>query len=107
MSVHQRVKGILHDAEQAILQAVQHAEAEWVSVTDADGNPDVPDDERQVLVFLCGDRRAWDDRPSDAGYGIRQGWYDQDGRYWRAGGTRECYVTHWMESPAPPALPIV
>jgi hypothetical protein len=106
MSVHQQVKGILHDTEQSILQAIQHAESEWVAAIDEDGNPDVPDDERQVFVFLCGDRRASDDRPADAGYGIRQGWYAQDGRYWRAGGFREQYVTHWMEVPPPPALPV-
>lgn len=77
---------------------------QWVSVEDADGNPALPDNERSVLVFLCGDRDLLADRPDDTGWGERFGYYDHDKRAWRVGGSVAGgrYVTHWMDLPDPP-----
>lgn len=75
----------------------------WNPVIDADGNPNLPSDDRPVLVFLCGLLASPHlERPADAGYGLREGWFDHDRRMWRAGGQWEKYVTHWMECPPPP-----
>jgi hypothetical protein len=73
-----------------------------VPATDEDGNPSIPDNERAVLVFLCGDRGLLADRPDDAGWGERFGYFDHDKRAWRVGGALNSYVTHWMDLPAPP-----
>ncbi len=91
-------------AEESVLQICQQP-AGWTPVIDEDGNLDAPDNERQVLVFLCGDRTAVDPRPSDkAGYGLRIGYFDTDAFCWRVGGQKEPYVTHWMECPAAPPI---
>jgi len=77
----------------------------WVPVVDEDGNPSLPDTERSVLVFLCGDRDLTADRPNDAGWGERFGYFDRDKRAWRVGGSvaEGRHVTHWMDLPDPPA----
>lgn len=106
MALNQFIQWALSEAEQRILLAIQeHNDGDsWISVNDEDGNPNVPTDEREVLVFLCGDRRLTDERPPDAPYGLRQGYFDHDRQYWRVGGSRQPYVTHWREAPSPPKL---
>ena len=104
MSVTQNVSGILRAAEQRILQAVQYRDDVWTPVVDDDGNPDLPCDERNLMVFLCGDRSRHDARPSDAEYGLRMGYFDQDRRCWYVAGRPEKDVTHWMETPPDPAF---
>jgi hypothetical protein len=105
ISFHAFVKGLLHDVEHRILSAAQHT-SEWTPAIDADGNRDTPDTERQVLVFLCGDRGPCDPRPSSsAGYGMRFGYFDTERQSWRVNGQFERYVTHWMELPTNPPLP--
>lgn len=76
--------------------------SDWIPVVDADGNPNLPTDEREVLVFLCGDRGIGDPRPDDAPWGMGFGWFDQEKRCWRVGGRPEGYVTHWREKPREP-----
>lgn len=104
MSVNQQVEWALREAEERIMQAVHNAGTEWNDVVDADGNDNVPDSPRQVLVFMCGDRKLTAKRPEDAGWGIRLGWFDSDRHIFHMGGSRQesQYVTHWREVPAPP-----
>lgn len=102
--LNQQVTYIMNQAAAQVLQAVQQESGEpWQPVMDADGNENLPGDERTVLVFLCGDCER-DNRPADAGYGLRMGYFEQDRRRWRAGGCIERYVTHWMEVPPTPKL---
>ncbi|KVQ35713.1 hypothetical protein WK03_35180 [Burkholderia cepacia] len=63
----------------------------------------VPDDEREVIVFLNGHctLNDWDGRKG-GGWGIRLGFYDHERRYWRVHGCRENFVTHWQDEPAAP-----
>ena len=104
MSFHSQIKGIMRAAEESVLQICQQP-AGWTPVIDEDGNLDAPDNPRQVLVFLCGDREITDPRPADdAGYGIRLGYFDTDAFGWRVHGKIDRYVTHWMELPAAPAI---
>lgn len=102
MSMNQTITGIMHAANEEILRSLQHFDSKWVSVEDIDGNPDLPDDEREVLVFLCGDRSLNDPRPANAGWGMRFGYYDHSKGFWRAYGSKEMYVTHWMDTPPSP-----
>jgi hypothetical protein len=76
----------------------------WTPVMDEDGNPSVPSDEREVLVFLNGHVESTDDEGREGGgWGIRLGWFDHDKHFWYAGGKRgEPHVTHWMDLPGPP-----
>lgn len=105
MSMNQTITGIMHAANEEILRSLQHFDSQWVSVEDIDGNPDLPDDEREVLVFLSGDKESSSDpRQEDAGYGLRQGYYDHSKRFWRVHGSKEWYVTHWMETPPKPKV---
>jgi hypothetical protein len=106
MALNQFIQWALSEAEQRILLAIQeHNDGDsWISVEDEDGNPNVPTDEREVLVFLCGDCRLTDERPPDAGWGLRQGYFDHDKQYWRVHGRPESYVTHWREAPAAPKI---
>jgi len=107
MAINQQITWALQEAEQRILTALQDGGADgWVSVFDEDGNPNLPTTERQVLVFLCGDRKLTDPRPSDdAGHGLRLGYFDHDKQYWRVHGRSERYVTHWRECPDDPLIP--
>ncbi|HDR8927272.1 TPA: hypothetical protein QDA78_003699 [Burkholderia vietnamiensis] len=68
---------------------------------------DVPDDEREVMVFLNGDCALcdWDGRKG-GGWGIRLGFYDHNKRYWRVHGCREDFVTHWRDLPDGPATAV-
>lgn len=75
----------------------------WTKVVDDDGNYDVPDSDRQVLVFLNGDRTVYDPRPADQGHGIRLGWWDEGKGCFRADGRMHAPVTHWMDLPSAPA----
>lgn len=104
MSVHQMIKGVMQDAEKSLLQALQHGSSSWVDAIDDDGNNDTPDNERQVLVFLCGDRSIVAERPSNAGYGLRFGFFDHEKQCWMVSGKRDAFVTHWMECPAAPLI---
>ena len=105
MSMNQTITGIMHAANEEILRSLQHIDSKWVSVIDEDGNPDLPDDEREVLVFLCGNlKNSSVPRPEDAGYGMRFGYFDFEKQMWRVHGVRERYVTHWMETPPPPKV---
>lgn len=105
VSFHAFVKGLLQELEQRLFAGVQYT-SDWTPAIDVDGNPDVPDTERQVIVFLCGDRKATDPRPSpSAGYGIRFGWFDTEKQSWRVDGKLERFVTHWREVPPNPPLP--
>lgn len=104
MSVNQQVEWALREAEVRIMQAVQNPGDGWNEVCDEDGNENVPDSAREVLVFLCGDRPLSAERPSSAGHGLRLGWFDDEKRFWRVGGTANAFVTHWREVPAPPEL---
>lgn len=106
MSQHQQISWALKEAEERILVAVQNGGETWTPVVDDDGNEDVPDTEREVMVFLCGDRGIRDERPGDASYGLSMGWFDVDKRYWRVRGKIERYVTHWRECPPPPNGPL-
>ena len=106
--LNQEITGILHEANEKILRAIQEAATPtdaWVSVIDEHGNENLPDDERRVLTFECGDRCPGDPRPSNAAYGMGFGWFDQDKRYWRVHGRISRYVTHWREEPLPPKVP--
>lgn len=76
--------------------------AGWQPVSDDDGNLNVPSSERQVMVFLSGDRSLSAERAIDQGWGIKLGWWDTEKQYWRSGGKIERYVTHWRELPNPP-----
>lgn len=76
---------------------------DWQNVEDEDGNQNVPSDERQVLVFLSGDRTINAPRNNDQGWGLRLGYFDHEKRYWRVNGRPEGYVTHWMNEPEEPA----
>lgn len=68
---------------------------------------DVPDDQREVMVFLNGDCDLcdWDGRKG-GGWGIRLGFYDHGKRYWRVHGCREDFVTHWRDLPDGPATAV-
>lgn len=106
MALNQQITWALQEAEQRILTALQDGGADgWISVFDEDGNPNLPTTERQVLVFLCGDRGLTDPRPDDAAYGLHFGWFDHDRQSWRVGGSFNRYVTHWRECPDAPVLP--
>lgn len=107
MSLNQQITAALQEAESRILTAMQGAGSEgWISVEDEDGNPNLPTTDRELLVFLCGDRGLADPRPSDAGYGLRLGWFDTDKGRWRVNGQLCRYVTHWRECPDRPAASI-
>lgn len=97
------VTNILSNAAEAILRNVQDGGDQWEQVVDEDGNENLPDSEREVMVFLCGDRKLLDPRPSDAAWGLKLGYYDLDKRYWRVYGKIERYVTHWRELPPEPS----
>lgn len=88
-------------AAEHILQEVR-ALSGWESIFDEDENINVPDNERELLVFLCGDRKITDDRPDDADWGLAEGYWDIEKQYWRVRGTPNSYVTHWREQPVPP-----
>lgn len=76
---------------------------EWTPAVNEDGGRDVPDSEREVLVFLNGHVDIGDHAGRQGGgWGIRLGFFDHDRRCWRVGGRPEHFVTHWMELPAPP-----
>jgi hypothetical protein len=69
--------------------------------TDAD--VEVPNDEREVIVFLNGHCGLLDNEArKGGGWGIRLGFYDHEKRFWRVHGTRESFVTHWQDAPAAP-----
>lgn len=104
MTIAQDVSWALHEAEQRILQSIQGMDSSgWEPVFDEDGNPNVPDDERAVFVFLLGDRPIHAERPGDdAGWGLREGYWDIEKQYWRVSGSPNPYVTHWREQPPPP-----
>lgn len=97
------ITSILHDAAEQILQSLQDDGNQWEQVVDEDGNDNLPDSERQVMVFLCGDRKILDPRPDDAAWGLNLGYFD---KYWRVYGRPEKYVTHWRELPPPPSSAI-
>jgi len=99
----QKVSWALHEAEQRILQGLQGMDASgWEPVYDEDENLNVPDTERQVFVFLYGDRKVTDERPEDGEWGLKEGYWDIEKQYWRVGGIPNSSVTHWREEPAPP-----
>lgn len=104
--LNKTIEWVLREAEQRILLAIQEDKTQetWIPVFDEDGNPNVPSDERNVMIFLCGDRLVTDPRPENAGYGIGFGYYDYDKGYWRVGGRPNGYVTHWRECPADPII---
>jgi hypothetical protein len=106
MLVSEVVTSILHEAELDIRRALQACDTGdgWCEFVDEDGNPNPPTDERQVIVFLCGDRELTDNRPDDAGHGVRLGYFDHDCRSWRVSGQRERYVTHWRDLPHDPVI---
>lgn len=85
------------------MTAIQYGAEAWIRSVDEDGDRDVPDTERDVMVFLCGDRKLFDPRPDDAGYGLKIGWFDRDAWMWRVEGEFNRYVTHWRELPPPPS----
>ncbi len=101
LSFNQAVVNAMRQAEKTILSASRAGDG-WTDVFDEDGNPDLPSTEREVLVFLCGDRDRVDPRPEDAPYGIRIGWFDHDRRTWRVHGEWSRYVTHWRDLPPSP-----
>jgi len=106
MTINQQIAWALQEAEQRILSALQGGGADgWISIVDEDGNDNLPTTERQVMVFLCGDRELTAKRPEDAGYGLALGYFDHDKQYWRVHGKINWYVTHWRECPDPPTLP--
>ena len=98
------VDGVRHLAEMA-----RAAEEGWrPAVTlDIDGETPmdkVPDDDRQVIVFLNGHVAITDhDGRKGGGWGIRLGYFDHEKGYWRVFGQREMFVTHWRELPPSPA----
>ena len=98
-----KITSILSDATEQILQHLQDDGNQWEQVVDEDGNDNLPDSERQVMVFLCGDRKLLDTRPDDAAWGLNLGYYDFDKGYWRVHGRPERYVTHWRELPPFPS----
>lgn len=103
MTTATKVQAILENAAAQILQTLQGQESSgWESVYDEDGNPNLPNSERSVLVFLCGDRSMSDDRPTDAAWGLAEGYWDIEKQYWRVHGRQNSYVTHWREQPEPP-----
>lgn len=106
MAINQQITWALQEAEQRILLALQEDRSEdsWNAVEDEDGNPNLPTTEREVMVFLCGDRGLMDPRPEDAAYGLRLGYFDHDKQYWRVHGRPERYVTHWRECPDAPKI---
>lgn len=98
------IDSILSRAAQQIREHLADAAdaTPWRLSVDADGNEDVPNDERNVLLFQCGDRGPLAPRPDDAGYGMSIGWFDTEKRHWRVNGQWGSYVTHWREMPTGP-----
>ncbi|WP_186191073.1 hypothetical protein [Burkholderia gladioli] len=69
---------------------------------------DIPNDEREVIVFLNGHCALTDmECRKGGGWGIRLGFYDHEKRYWRVHGKREHFVTHWRDLPDPPDSAVI
>ena len=67
----------------------------------------IPEDERNVLVFMNGHVDILDQEGRQGGpHGIRHGWFDQDKRAWRVNGklSDSRWVTHWHELPPNPEV---
>lgn len=103
-TAHQAVSWALREAEERILSHLQWDDQgpQWEPAWDDAGNPNVPSTERELLVFLMGDRSPTAYRPDDAGWGLRLGHWDTDKHCWRVNGVPCSYVTHWMECPPSP-----
>ena len=84
--------------------AARNASQKWQSVLDEDGNPNLPDDERNVFLFLNGNVDIKDTAGRQGGgWGLRTGFYDKDKFLWRTGSrVEDFHVTHWMDQPPPP-----
>ena len=91
----QNARGVLH------LTVENSSLVEEEEVVDEDGNPNVPSDERTVLVFQFGGQGDAK-RPDDAPYGLAMGYFDHDRQYWRVHGSPSRYVTHWQNVPNDP-----
>ena len=102
LTLNQIVSSALATAEREILQSAVSAAMGWNPVFDEFGNPNVPSDEREVLVFLSGDIPLTTPRSGDQGWGIRFGYFDHDRHQWRVNGIINTYVTHWMDLPMGP-----
>lgn len=79
----------------------------WQRVCDEHDNPNVPDDERRVLVFLNG-HVTFDEylaKNLGGGHGVNLGRYDHEKRGWRVGTGLYQPVSHWMDLPQAPAIP--
>lgn len=84
-------------AEQARSDAV--TSTSWIDVKVA-----VPDDVREVMVFLNGHCKLTDiEARKGGGWGHRLGFYDDDKGFFRVQGCAEHFVTHWQDLPATPA----
>ncbi|MFT4064334.1 DUF551 domain-containing protein [Paraburkholderia sp.] len=95
----ERVFELAKDQARSLVGTPAAPKEDWTDV-----DIELPNDERQVLVFLNGHCGLLDtEARKGGGWGIRPGFYDHDKRYFRVYGSREQFVTHWQDMPAPPA----
>jgi hypothetical protein len=70
----------------------------WVDVSHR-----LPDDEREVQVFLNGHCGLLDNEARNGGgWGLRLGFFDHDKRVFYVHGRPERFVTHWQDVPVEP-----
>ena len=103
MPLAKEIQEICSRFESDVMEAVKATDpsSQWEEVVDEDGNPNVPSDERTVLVFQFGGQGDAK-RPDDAPYGLAMGYFDHDRQYWRVHGSPSRYVTHWQNVPNDP-----